>query len=213
MRRVFDDLTDRHPDALTYVIGSGPSLNHLTADSILVGPDDVIIAVNEGGVAALGIVPDYIVTQHPETVAAMLDRWPLSIIVAMDHWPHGPYPLEPDPRLITWTPEPTKFDWERWNPHTRFTPSTLFWGTTSAPAALQLACVMGSQLVLGVGLDCAIIDGAQNVNGYPGTIHNLTLWNDGLTDTVAVLREHYRTPIHSLNPFINLHAERHTVTT
>lgn len=192
-----------------YVVGSGPTLTHIDPFVIAPGRDDVIICVNDGGVESLHRPPDYLITQHPEFALALLDKHPDTVIVAMDHNPHGRYDLPEHERLYTWTPEPTTFDWAAWDPARRFTFDTLFWGTTSAPAALQFACLLGCNPVIAVGLDCALLDGQSHVNGYDGVIHDLELWNRGLDGAVAILRENYGTTIHSLNPFVNLNLEGH----
>lgn len=198
-----------------YVIGSGPTLDFI--DVCFFG-GETVIAVNEVG-ERLGLYNNNKIDvhtfshYHPETFV-LAEQYPKHKF----HLPLGDrgFAGEPSERPANATFYPhhaTKFDWD---PETRWPHNGIMVGSTGVHGAMHLACKMGAEFIVLVGVDCGILDGKFNHSNYQsGNLVNddtsnwLARWDMHLRQVKDVLTREYGVSIYSMNPFVNLNLEGH----
>jgi hypothetical protein len=217
MRRL-SSFANMHRGSDIYVLGSGPSLSFIDAGFFR---NKIVVATNEVA-ERMGL---YAVTRtvythshyHVETVELAL-RYPKHYFFC----PNGDRGFEGTPKQfldnLTYYPHrPTKYDFnvdDAWP-----LSGGLIVGSTSTHGAMHLACLMGASNVILAGVDCGMIDGAANQEGYvsgnlasPDPLPWLARWEEHLRSVKARLVAEYGVRIYSLNPFMNMNLEGHTWT-
>lgn len=194
-----------------YVLGSGPSLQHIPA---AFWEGKVIVSTNHG-CTHLGITPDWLVTKYHHHAREYAERFTSKIAVTRHNCGDlsqpvieaGPWTiLDHDANLCErWTgqwPEPGKF---------LVTFSTI---TT----AMHFAVHLGASNVILAGHDCGWIDQSGRVEGYrqdsDGRSDNddAHLWGVFSQQTAEVKRQlwtRYGVTVTSVNPFVNFGLEDH----
>lgn len=95
-------------------------------------------------------------------------------------------------------------------------PTGLVVGSTSVHGSIHLACKFGATHIILVGVDCGMLDGQVNQQGYlSGNLDAgdpmpwLARWELHLRQVTNRISQEYDVRIHSLNPFLNLNLEGH----
>lgn len=206
------DWQGRHAGATVWVLGSGPTMNHI--DPRLFGP--VAVAVNHVALELDVWVP-FVATNHHGIAQEVAEAMPDTVVVTSEVEqvpPEHACPVRPSAPNVLFVPT-TDQKYSAWQaerdwPEDR---TVLPVGPSSAQLALGWAEFIGAGNILLAGLDCARIDGGKNVEGhqnYPDEHFHADLWRRSLEGSARVLRGR-GIPVHSLNPWVTLHLEGHSL--
>jgi hypothetical protein len=193
-----------------YVLGSGPSLNHIPA-SFFAGKH--IVTANHG---AMSVVDpwdvDFMVTKYHAHAYEYAEQFP-DMPIVVTRYNTGNYNdprLEDDDRLIIVEhPHNTCGDWtaEQWPADGEFIAT---WSTITT--AMHWAAHIGAANIIMAGHDCGYLDADGRVGGY-GSDHDHEWW-PGFDAQSRVVKEElsrrYGCSIVSINPFINMNLEGHS---
>ena len=207
---------DRYKGQDIYVIGSGPSLNHIPASFF---NNKILVSANHGSMKVLDRV-DYLVTKYHRHAWEYQEWWPHIptvvprcevgdkfglqlpanspfIVVETNHntydkWTAADWPTEPNALIATWSTIATAMHW---------------------------AAHLGAANIIMVGHDCGHIDETGRVPNYreeaDGVLNDdgeSWMWQqfDQQSRIVkAELMQRYSCTVTSLNPFINMNLEGH----
>lgn len=199
-----------------YVLGSGPTLNHVPVRFF---DRKVLVAANHGAMTVLDRV-DYLVTKYHRHAWEYAERWPDIPVVTPrgDMGRTGLNELAGDAPFIlvehnnnpgdTWQPS----DWPT-------VPDGIVATWSTICTAMHWAAYLGAANIIMVGHDCGHIDNAGRVPGYRQAADGVTdddgdahMWQgfDRQSRMVkAELEDRYGCTVTSVNPFINLNLEGH----
>jgi hypothetical protein len=206
----------RHLGRDVYVLGSGPSLNHIP---VRFWHSKVIVATNTGPLRLLPTV-DYVVTKYHPLAAATLETHPEVGVVVTRHG-RGQRSVGEftDERaiIVDHNENPCgSFDGSQWptDPHAM----VATWSTIAT--AMHWAAYLGASNIILAGHDCGWIDDAGRIPGYQQETSGGTsddddsyLWAQFSAQSEIVkaqLVARYGVSVTSVNPFINLALEGHT---
>ena len=216
MFRTFNNIKNLHHSEDIYVLGSGPTLDHINPRFFI---DKVVVATN--GVAdRLGLydIAQEVYTHghYHDEMLELARKYPFNQFVA----PEGDrgflgVPEDQSLRnLFYYKHVPTQYDFDV---DRSWVDDGFIVGSTSTHGAMHLAAHMGAWNIILVGVDCGTIDGETNHTGYksgnldnPDPIPFLTRWNEHLIAVKRKLMEEYDVNVYSLNPWVNLNLEGHT---
>jgi len=204
----WDELSGLHQGETVWVLGSGPSLNFLTAEFFA---DKVTVSTNHSA-KVLGHKADYAFTHYHRVAKHLLADTGCVVTIDKDTESGGQWADTQDERLVlapTPHPQPPGAGWNPITSH-RPKPGQVVYGSSSIHGAMHLAAHLGAHFIMMVGADCGTIDGQHRVTGYPEGAKLWDLYNTHHKLMKDYLEKEYPVKIHSLNPFINLNLEGHT---
>lgn len=210
------DYRDRHKGADIYVLGSGPSLNHVKPSFF---DGKTIVTANHGPMRVLDRV-DYLVTKYHRHAYEYLLHYPGIPVVTTRHDLGNSYrePIRNDnPFIVLDHPNNTG---DLWNASQWPTDPDHFIATWSTICtAMHWAAYLGAANIIMVGHDCGHIDDAGRVPGYreaadgvdddDGDQHFWRGFDRQSREVKSELESRYGCNVVSLNPFINLNLEGH----
>jgi len=201
-----------------YVLGSGPSLNHIPTRFF---DGKLVVGTNHGVMTYLGRA-DYLVSKYHHHARDYRLRWP-DIPVVVTRGNLGSISstgmLEDGPPFIvvdhnrnpgdTWRPT----DWPT-------DPDALIATWSTIATAMHWAAYLGAANIIMAGHDCGWIDDVGRVPGYRQAADNVAdddgdspMWEGFDAQSRMVkheLMERYGCTVTSVNPWINLALEGHT---
>lgn len=208
---------DRFAGQDVYVLGSGPSLNHMDLRSFLAGK--VTVSTNHGCMTRVDSV-DYLVTKYHRHAVEYRQWWPHIPTVTMrdDLGSIGSGELPAGSGCIIL--DHTQNLGEEWTPALWPTDPDHFIAThSSICTAMHWAAYLGAANIVLIGHDCGWIDDAGRVpeyrsqaDGVPDDDGDHPLWRsfDRQSQMVkAELQARYGCNVVSLLPFINANMEGH----
>lgn len=201
----------RHKGDTIYVLGSGPSLNHIDPgffrDKIVIGTN---LVTDRIGVTASTL---YVHTHYHAIAAAFAGRVP--IFTPLGDGGHSGTPSVMLRDVCYYAHVPTQYDFDvdrAWMPDG----SGIVVGSTSVHGSMHLAAHMGAAFIVLVGVDCGLLDGERNHAGYvSGNLNDadplpwLGRWENHLRIVKNKIVREYGCGVYSLNPFVNLNLEGH----
>lgn len=201
-----------------YVLGSGATLDYIKPTFF---ENKHVIATNlvgeRLGLYDIGCRRLFTHSHYHEDTFMLAEKYPHHFFwTPLGDQGHSAEPKRDDlPNVVFYPHEPTKYDFnvdDAWPRHE----SGLIVGSTSVHGSMHLACKLGASTVILVGVDCGLLDGRANQQGYESgnlvtsdTIGWLARWELHLREVKDRLRAVYQVDFHSLNPFINLNLEGH----
>lgn len=211
-----DEFENRHAGADIYVLGSGPTLEHIPP---AFWRGKLVVTTNHGGTRYLEDDPPYMVTKYHHHAAAYAEEHPGSVIVVTRYntGNHNEARLEDGPYVILDHPHNTC---EKWTPEEWPKPGEFLATYSSITTAMHWAAHLGAANIILAGHDCGWIDGTGRVPGYRAASNggdasdtDSVFWAAFNGQSVLVKEElsaRYGCTITSVNPWINLHLEGHT---
>lgn len=198
-----------------YVVGSGPTLDFI---DVRFFEGETVIAVNEVG-ERLGLYDNSKIDVHTfshyhDETFALAEKYPQQKFYTTrgDRGFTGEPKMRPE-NVTFFDHNNTSFDWV---PKADWPEGGIMVGSTGVHGAMHLACKMGAEFVVLVGVDCGILDGKFNHSDYQSgnlvkdnTSNWLARWDMHLRQVKDVLTREYGVGIYSLNPFVNLNLEGH----
>jgi hypothetical protein len=215
--KTFKDFRDKHRNEDIYVLGSGPTLNHIPPRF---WDNKTIVAVNHGALRMMNRKPDYMVTKYHHHALEYLEEHPESTIVVTRYntGNHNEPGVISDPRLVVLEhPHNTCEKWsiDQWPPVGQFLATY-----SSITTAMHWAAHLGAANIVLAGHDCGWVDEEGRVPGYrvneDGTDASDTdnvFWRSFNSQSIMVkqgLQDRYGCTVTSVNPWINLNLEGHT---
>ena len=155
------DFADRHAGQDVYVLGSGPSLNHLDP-AFFAGK--VTVSTNHGSLLILDRV-DYLVTKYHRHAWEYADQWPNIPVVTTRHDTgvfSGGRLGDETPFLVV---EHNDNTCDKWTPD-QWPTAGLVATWSSITTAMHFAAHLGAANILMVGHDLGHIGGAGRIPGY-----------------------------------------------
>lgn len=205
--RLLTELSGMWAGHRVWVLGSGPSLDHV--DPALFAGEKVVACNNVAATLPLPATADVIsATNYHHGIDAPRGRLvaPFDDVTGRDpdrHPREGCYRFRGGPQHYA------AFDAvEHWPDD----PDALVVGSGSMSLCLHLAAYLGASAIVLAGADCGEIDGRANFAGYPATplaTYPYALQSRDLAAVAAQVRARYGCGVHSLNPFANLALESH----
>lgn len=214
MRRL-SSFANTHQGSDIYVLGSGPSLSFVDAGFF---DNKTVVATNEVA-ERMGLydVTETLYTHshyHVGSLELALNYPNHYFFCPNGDGGHSGIPQGFLDNVVYYPHVPTKYDF---NVNDAWPPSGgLIVGSTSSHGAMHLACLLGAANVILVGVDCGMIDGEANQEGYvsgnldtPDPLPWLGRWEEHLRAVKDRLVSEYGVRIYSLNPFLNMNLEGH----
>ena len=215
LKKQHTELKNIHQGQDIWVVGAGPSLNHVNPEFF---ENKITIGINR---VCQWIPCDYIVTKDDQGFKEIFSSRKQSKVI-LSKWESG----DPDTKENEADFECSYFDHPD-KPGQR--PVLDVIGTdqivvsySTITSAIHLAAYMGASSVMLCGHDCGVIDNYAAVKGYYAgevkpvqkTIEGYAKWvsNDIEQHTIDVknrIKQVYNIDTHSLNPFINFNLENH----
>jgi len=203
----WSELEGLHDGETLWVLGSGPSLNHIDGSFF----DDKVTVSTNFSARALGIHPHYAFSHYHHNAESLLADSSCVVTIERDTLTQSLWQDEQPHHLVL---APTQYDkppGSAWNPITSHKPGLdqIAYGSSSLHGAMHLAAHLGASYIMLVGADCGTIDGEHRVKDYPDGDKLWTLYNSHHKLMKDYLEQSYPVKVHSLNPFINLNLEGH----
>jgi len=202
------NLHNSHSKQTIWVLGSGPSLDHVGADFFV---DKIVVSTNYAA-QTLGVMADYAFTHYHKVARELQGITATVVTLERDTNTHEAWGFEDFENITFAEQDSYQAPGSAWNPFDRNPPKegSLAYGSSSLHGAMHLAAHLGASSIVLVGADCGTLDGAHRVKDYPVDGHKpWALYNQHHKLMKDWLVEKYGVAIHSLNPFINLNLEGH----
>ena len=214
MTKSHKELKNKHPNLDIYVVGSGPSLNHINKtffnNKIVMGVNRVVKSVRCDYVVSKDARGFKELVTHTGDAKIIISRGNCGQLDSLNKpsfdcyiFDHLPFGLGLSPNLNAVGSD------------------SIVISHSTITSAIHLAAYMGAKNIILVGHDCGSIDGEFIVKNYydeilptQGSLKGYHKWliNDIEKHTIDLknkLIEHYNCNIVSINPFINLGMEGH----
>jgi hypothetical protein len=195
-----------------YVLGSGPSLQHIPLDF---WQGKVIVSTNHG-CTLRGIKPDYLVTKYHHHAREYAERFPASrtVVTRHDRGDVNQPQIEPGPWIVLDHDQNLCERWDGQWPE----PGKFLVTFSTITTAMHWAMHLGARNVILAGHDCGWIGESGRVDGYRrdseghGRDDDSHLWSTFSAQTALVKQQlwlRFGVTVTSVNPFINLALEGH----
>ena len=206
-----ESLRGIHDGETAWVIGSGPSLNFIDPDFF----DRKLCVVPNFVGQTLQLKNYYFYSNyHADAKKVMNDSEVIAGVVLAKDTLHQNAWDGPVPKNLAFS-EAHNYSppGSTWNPYNSPPPpGQIVYGSSGIHGTIHLAAHLGAKDIILVGVDAGVIDGQEQVNGYPTAAQRFSfgVWNSHTIILKAWLAENYGTRVYSLNPFVNLNLEGHT---
>lgn len=205
------DLQNKHKGETVWVLGSGPSLNHIDAGFFA---GKTVISTNFSA-ESLGFEAHYVFSHYHYVIAQLLPSDITTFVTLQcDTLSHKPWAGHVPDSVAFAEQDSYSAPGGAWNPLTSHKPKqgSLAYGSSSLHGAMHLAAHIGASYIMLVGADCGTLDGAHRVDTYQVKNGHTpwALYEKHHRLMKQYLQETYGVKVHSLNPFINLNLEGHT---
>jgi hypothetical protein len=205
------DLKDTRKGETAWVIGSGPSLNFIDPEFF----DDKLCVVPNFVGQTLQLKNYYFYSNYHSDAEKVMNETQViaGVVLAKDTLSQASWGGDvPDNLAFS---EATSYapPGSSWDPYKMPPPEEqLVYGSSGIHGTIHLAAHLGAKDIILVGVDAGVIDGAEQVFGYPTAAQRFSfrVWNDHTIILKRWLGEQYGVRVYSLNPFINLNLEGHT---
>ena len=202
------DLRDRHKGETVWVLGSGPSLNHIEPGFF---SGKTVISTNFSA-DSIGVFPDYMFSHYHQHAFTLHTKSGVVVTLRKDTLSQQEWAWDYLENLVMVEQDSYAPPGSAWHPFDRNPPrdDSLAYGSSSLHGAMHLGAHLGADNIILVGADCGTIDDAHRVGTYPIDGHKpWALYEKHHRLMKSWLVEKYGVNVYSLNPFINFNLEGH----